>query len=721
MSRRIGPAALLALTACGGTDLSEPATLEVVASSNNQTAPAGGIPAGPLQVVARSDDGLGVVSAPVRWTVTEGTGAVLSDSVSLSDGTGTAQVTITLGPTTGTYRVRAQLVPVPDQAVLLTATATAPPSLTAVTPSSFTGGDTLTLTGSALTGPPEVEIGGQRAQVVAATATSITTIAPYCLVAGPVQVRVLVQRAPSNVLTGTFVAMSAPLALAVGQFVSLDPAQVAGCATFPAAGAGGAEYLLTAQSVSGTRGDTASYVLGGSLVPAPPPASTRQAAPLPPAVRFHDFLRAKEREAAQVPLPPGTTAPAMDAAVQVQNGVNVGDRRQFRVCSTLTCSQLVDFAQVSARARWVGRHAAIFVDEDAPAGFTDADLDSLGQLFDDDLYEVDTRAFGAESDVDENGVIAILFTPVVNGLTDQAQCETSIITGFFFGIDIDPAFQQDARSNKGEVFYALAPDPQGTVSCDLTVEAVRRFVQVTFVHEFQHMISYNQHRLQRNGDVEVLWLNEALSHLAEELAAFRFLARGDSVRFTRFALGDVFNTYQYLTDPGKFFVLPRAGTGTLEERGAAWLFVRWLVDRFGDGVTRSLVETRRTGAENVEAVIGEPLSRLLAEWFLANWVSDLPGFTAPARLTYTTWRFRTTFESLHDQDQSRFPRPFPIEPQVIAGGAGSFTGMLRAGSGDYYRVAQSAGDPGFSLSFTRPDGSALPGNVMPRLSVIRIR
>src|SRR2546425_9583032 len=35
-------------------------------------------------------------------------------------------------------------------------------------------------------------------------------------------------------------------------------------------------------------------------------------------------------------------------------------------------------------------------------------------------------------------------------------------------------------------------------------------------HEFQHMISYNHHVLERRGDPEILWLNEALSHRSEE-------------------------------------------------------------------------------------------------------------------------------------------------------------------------------------------------------------
>ena len=47
----------------------------------------------------------------------------------------------------------------------------------------------------------------------------------------------------------------------------------------------------------------------------------------------------------------------------------------------------------------------------------------------------------------------------------------------------------------------------------------------TFVHEFQHMISFGQHVLARGGASESLWLNEGLSHIAEELAGKYFEAK----------------------------------------------------------------------------------------------------------------------------------------------------------------------------------------------------
>lgn len=714
-------ASLALAAACGGGDpLPTAASLDIVPSTNGQSAPAGARLRAPLAVVARSSSGEPVPRARVQWAVIEGSGAVLSDSTTVADGNGRAEVALTLGPGTGTYRVRATPEDEPDAAVVLTATATPAPQLTSVTPGNFTAGDTVVLAGSALGATAEVHIAGATASVISGSATSLSVIVPPCLVPGTVEIRALVAGALSNTVTGTYESLLAPLALGVGQYASINPAQLPGCVTFPAAGADTVEYLVAPQSAATVPGVSSGYSLMGDSVTV---ALSRRPAgaltALPFAERFHDALREQESEAALLPRLP--LASLQLAAVESPT-VKVGDTRTFQVCNNIPCSTVSDFATVTGRAEYVGSHAALFVDIEAPAGgFAPADFQPLGALFDEDLYEVATAAFGAESDVDRNGVVIVLFSPEVNRLTAETQCATSVITGYFFGIDIDPAFQADRRSNRGEVFYALAPDPSGTVTCTLSTESVRRLVPVTFIHEFQHMISYFQHVLVRGGSSEALWLNEGLSHISEELAGLHFEAQGRDTLFARFVIGDLYNAYLYLGNPGAAFTLPLAGTGTLEERGAAWLFLRWLVDQYGPDVTRRLVETQQTGATNVVAVSGAPFDRLLTQWFLANWVSDLPNFTPPPRLRFTTWRFRTTYAGLNNDLPSRFTKPFPIVPPVLSPGTVQVNGTINAGSGEYFRLRQAPGAKGFTLRLTPPGGGTFPAGVTARLNVIRVR
>src|SRR5437773_1885347 len=124
----------------------------------------------------------------------------------------------------------------------------------------------------------------------------------------------------------------------------------------------------------------------------------------------------------------------------------------------------------------------------APApGLTQVDLDALRAVFDTRLYEIDTTAFGRESDIDHNGVVIVLMTNRVNELVTATACSNGFVAGYFYGADIDPYW--GPQYNNGEVFYALVADPLPVLkSCAHTVADVTRLVPVTFIHEFQHMI-----------------------------------------------------------------------------------------------------------------------------------------------------------------------------------------------------------------------------------------
>jgi hypothetical protein len=138
-------------------------------------------------------------------------------------------------------------------------------------------------------------------------------------------------------------------------------------------------------------------------------------------------------------------------------------------------------------------------------------------------------------------------------------------------------------------------------------------------------------------------------------------------------------------------------------------------------VSRQLVRTTVTGAANVVARTGKPFDQTLAQWALALWVSDLPGFTPLPELRYRSWAFRTTYASLHAQQPNTFAKLFPLAPSVTLGPEVELQGTLRSGSGVYQRVRQPPGRPTFTLQLAGPSGAALPASLAPRLTVIRVR
>src|SRR5438105_2851986 len=234
--------------------------------------------------------------------------------------------------------------------------------------------------------------------------------------------------------------------------------------------------------------------------------------------------------------------------------------------------------------------------------------------------------FGALSDLDANGVVIALMTPVVNSLTTKAACTASggaYIAGFFFPADLDPsapAFQ----TNGGEIFYSIVADPNGTLSCAHSATAIKTGTLGTFAHEFQHMINYAQHTLIQiqGGTVsEEGWLDEGLSQYAEELTARRYLQAGDMATWDQLVGNDVVDAYQYLTATGASPLLIEFDQGTQAERGASWLFTRYLVDQFGAGLQGKLVQNTLAGSANIADQTGHSFDTTVTRWALANWVS----------------------------------------------------------------------------------------------------
>jgi len=231
----------------------------------------------------------------------------------------------------------------------------------------------------------------------------------------------------------------------------------------------------------------------------------------------------------------------------------------------------------------------------------------------------------------------------------------------------------------------------------------------------------------------VLWLNEGFSHYAEELGGRSYAVTPDAqvtMCLTgsiecRFYAGDLLDAYDYLDSTSTHFLLPTAGIGTLAERGAAWLFVRYVVDKYSvgstmaswDTLTRSLVGTSQTGAQNITTVTGAPFATVVGRWALANYITDRGG--APPELQYDSWNLHSVYAALHNANV--FRKPYPLVPDSAAGRDAVFTGTLRAGSGIYFLATQPAGDPGFAISFTASNGSKITPAFLPRLNVMRLQ
>lgn len=503
-----------------------------------------------------------------------------------------------------------------------------------------------------------------------------------------------------------------------GESVVLEASAAGGCIVLPAAGSAPAEYLVVYLSGSGLQ--LPNGVTGPARIASPAPADAalrspamtrRDAGATDSAGAFHARLRSAEATIAAHPKAPPRVMHAVVPPL-------VGDTRTFQVCATTSCRA---FVPVTATARAVGTRTAVYLDDTVPAGgFTESDIAQLGQLFEQYIYPIDTTAFGRETDLDGNGVVAVLLSDAVNALSGS--CNGGLVLGYFFGLDLQPG---EPGSNGGEVLYSRVPDPSNP-ACRADRDRVLRTAPPNLIHELQHLINYGQRVVTRGGDAEHVWLNEGLSHFAEELGGRGIpdgpVQGGATSRQAQFLELDLNNASEYLFEPeASYLVAPGSSLGNMGDRGAGWLFVRWLADQLVPGdvtaatMTRALVASPETGAANVAARAGRPFDALVGEWQLANYLDNLSGFTPVNQgLAYHSINLRATLAQL-------FP-VYPLRPDS-AGASYIWAGTLRGGSGKPLRVVQVPGGGERSIRLTRSAGSEEPTDALlaARVAVARIR
>lgn len=350
--------------------------------------------------------------------------------------------------------------------------------------------------------------------------------------------------------------------------------------------------------------------------------------------------------------------------------------------------------------------AIVVADIANPAGgYSDADYLAIGQKFD-TVFTVDTTAFSAPTDIDGNGRIIIFFTRAVNEMTPTGS--ESFVGGFFYGRDLfpradTPEFGEGCTtSNVAEMFYVIVPDPNGEVNGNVRAkDFVSRIAVSTTAHEFQHLINASR-RLYVNtsaADFEIEWLNEGLSHIAEELFFYNQSAglaprmNIDSLRFK----GNQQNTDAYNADQSSNFGRlrlylakpssnsPYAPNDSLETRGATWSFLRYAADHRGtsDGDTwRLLVNSPTRGLANLRNVFGTDLTTLFRDWATTTLTDDVTG--VGNQWQHPSWNFRSIYHYIPSI------RRYPLTTLTIGEGT-PLTAALNGGGAAYIRFTVAAG------------------------------
>ncbi|HEX7980565.1 MAG TPA: hypothetical protein VF461_18320 [Gemmatimonadaceae bacterium] len=406
-------------------------------------------------------------------------------------------------------------------------------------------------------------------------------------------------------------------------------------------------------------------------------------------------------------------------------GTKVGDILTLNVSDTTCTGAVMRGLRVAA----VGTKSIVLADTlNPPGGFSDQDYQRFADRFDNLVWPVDVGNFGAPSDLDGNGKVAILFTEWVNELTPANS--PYFVGGFFHPRDIfmktgAPGEFTCATSNEGEMFYMLVPDPAGTVHGNAHTRGfVDTLTTSVLAHEFQHLINATRRVYVNDNfvDFEDPWLNEGLSHLAEELLYYRetgFQPRqnlnddGIHTDVAKYQLwkadaGSNFSRFlSYITDPGS--ASPLGTDDGLAARGASWAFLRYAVDRLfpsDAAVWARFTNTESVGLQTLrEALLTDP-APVLADFAVANYVDDL-GISTDPRYSHKSWNFRDIYSKTFGSRETGVFVPlgyYPIMTTGLTDNALASTSILGS-SASYFRLTVSAGKEAL-LTFGASGGSA---------------
>lgn len=381
---------------------------------------------------------------------------------------------------------------------------------------------------------------------------------------------------------------------------------------------------------------------------------------------FHNRLRMREQELNA--LIPGARAAYSERLRRGNVAVavpQVGELLRINANANQGC---VNPIFRTGRVAAVSNRAVILVDTANPANtITQAQYRSIAENFDNLIYRVTTRVYGEPADIDTNQRVIIFFTRAVNELTPPGS--RGFVGGFFFSRDLFPRTATGRlpgcpASNVSEIFYLLAPDPQGVVNGNKFSERmVLQQAVSTTAHEFEHLINASRRLYVNNANsLEEPWLDEGLAHIAEELIFYE--ASGvqprqniglDQIRASQRII-DAFLTYQ-LDNVERYFLFlenPSAeslmGVDTeLETRGAIWSFLRYTADQrqLPESFFGQLLNARATGLQNLQEVLKADPVDLMQDWTVSVYADD---FVPNLRDIYKqpSWNWRALLTPLNN-------------------------------------------------------------------------
>ena len=744
--------ATAALAACGGDSTSPsagpPAKIDPI-SAQSGSAQVGTIVPGGIVVKVSDASGHPVAGTSVALAVTLGNGVTMP-RVAVTDAKGEATATWTLGTIIGQNEVTANVDGVVTS-VRFTATGVAGPvtniAITPQNPRLLVNVDSVRVTAKSLdafgntASPPPTFVSRDPTLVTVDAAGLVRVVrrgaGTYVVASAGGKsdsVLVTVLAAGQSICT----AAATPVEMSVGQVIT----DVSGQGFCVHSTSANAEYAFIPFYDSGVPSASTNVEvrgLGLQAVPLPSPNLVPRANRIPvgptivPNDAFEAGLRSRERTEAARRFGSSGARRSLRSLAETSTTLAVpavGDLMKLNANAYDFCDNP---SMRTARVMAVTDKAIVVADTENPAGgFTADEYRSIGVTFDTLVDPIDRAAFGAPSDIDNNGHVILFFTQAVNELT-PAQSGT-VTLGFFYARDLYPKTAAPGPcvgSNVGEVFYLLVADTAGVVNGNKRSKSlVTTLTNGTVAHEYQHLINASRRMYVNSvGPVfEERWLDEGLAHIAEELNFYRAAGRLprtnlDASIFSDPALSAAYSTFSINNFRRYALYLARTETqgpvgfdafdDDLQTRGAIWNFLRFAADHVTPGNENSLwfrlVNAHTSGMTNLTSALGGTPGSLLRDWAISVFLDDNAA-SVDARFQQPSWNARSILTGAGTST------PFPLVTRLLSDGSQLSTSLVGNGVA-FLRFSVPSGQD--ALLTATSGGQALPSTV--KLSVVRIR
>ncbi|MDY5050155.1 MAG: hypothetical protein SPF17_01945 [Candidatus Mucispirillum faecigallinarum] len=192
---------------------------------------------------------------------------------------------------------------------------------------------------------------------------------------------------------------------------------------------------------------------------------------------------------------------------------------------------------------------------------------------------------GHENDVDANGKIVFLFTPI-----------GSNVLGFFYTADkySDASIlSSGVRSNESDMMYIESDYLQKNISWELNKDSLLS----TLTHEFHHMALFDVRLNAGKEPFMDYWINEGLSTLTAYYTGYPATMRDHLLNFFAYELDKpLVNNTQDLS------------------YGYSYLFMRYFYYRFGDTGIQKLINSQYLGYQAVEEASGMNFNNLYKDF-----------------------------------------------------------------------------------------------------------